>query len=630
MAETPKRPRTHALETKSKRLFDSMLPDEWVVTEPGDDYGVDRLVEIFKDGTTTGLQFNVQLKATDADGAAKTRWSIKRQTLNYWETLATPTLIVIAHAPTETLRYQWSHLAPQNAKNTKSVSIAAERLLDNSVALELSDEVEAFHLARELWRHLPIPIVLEGTALNGQDVRPIKREIRRFVRKIPSLAVVADSGEQIPRATVVFRDERVDVAISGTLPRPLSWSIIDVEMDRTHLAADILAAVGVGAGTLGAANLAAALLKIAAPFSGMLAETAALPDVVRLLAQSGGAESILTLIRRTACVENHPSGFNVLIAVMLALQSDEHEEIRAAVGWSLRDAARTWRRPARSLYNAAGLLAPVDSSEAIKLYEAAASADETYLARGYWWWEKGRAHWKAHDVINAEACYRKALSLGEGRAVGPLSDVLFRTGRFKEAMKCISSGDIWTEPDQAQWRLTLLTLQYLVEELGIADQDPSSWSSVGFEPLPGTDLHERARAFLQENAIDGWAHAAIATSDPGDLRTSASIAAAICLPSNPSFWLRVVEDAMTDKSLTDKERAGIAQDALHCAWVYHGDEFKEALEDDPLVPEQLKGSLLSAFDATRPGEPAPEIRIWDDDTGQQLFGAPAFPGGPEA
>lgn len=82
MAEMPRRPRNHALETKSRRLFEAAIPDDWVVTEAGTDYGVDLRVEIFEDGSATGLQFNVQLKATDGDTGD--RWPIKRQTLNYW------------------------------------------------------------------------------------------------------------------------------------------------------------------------------------------------------------------------------------------------------------------------------------------------------------------------------------------------------------------------------------------------------------------------------------------------------------------------------------------------------------------------------------------------------------------
>lgn len=616
MADMPKRPRSHALETKSKRLFEASMPEDWVVTDSGPDYGIDLRVEVFQDGTTTGLQFNVQLKATD--GNVRNRWSIRRETLNYWETLASPTLLVIAHGPTETLKYQWVHLSAVSAGDTKSVSIKADHSFVPDTPAKLADEVHAFYLAKELWRHLPIPVVLQGNQLNGMDATPIKRELRRLLRTLPSLVLVTDSHAPAPFASIAFQGDRVDVAISGTLPRPLSWGNIDMQEHRSQIAADIVAAIGVAAGYLGAADLGAAMFRVAAPLSEMLTETQSLPDIIRLLAQTHNTESILTIVRRTTCVEGHPSADTVLAAVLLALQNKDHAEIVAAIGWALRDAARSWIAPARSLYNAAGLLAPTAPLEALKLYDACTAADESYTYRGYWWWEKGRAHWGARDSVNAEACYRKAVTLNEGRAIGPLADVLLRTGRFAEAARVLDAADLSDESAGAQWRLTLLTVHYIVDDLSIAYQDPSKWPSTSFEPRPDSDMYDRATQALQQNAIDGWAHAGVATTEEAPSKTLAAISAAICMLDSPLFWLQVVECAMTDSALTLPRRIAISRDALYCAWVYNNDQFKEEVEDYPLLPDELKKSVLTAFDAIRPGAPVPEIRVWDEAVGEQI------------
>ena len=66
---TPKRPRSHVLETESRQSFESAIPSEWVYRRKEDDYGIDGEVELFDDsGKTTGLLFYVQLKATDSTG----------------------------------------------------------------------------------------------------------------------------------------------------------------------------------------------------------------------------------------------------------------------------------------------------------------------------------------------------------------------------------------------------------------------------------------------------------------------------------------------------------------------------------------------------------------------------------
>ena len=72
-------------------------------------------------------------------------------------------------------------------------------------------------------------------------------------------------------------------------------------------------------------------------------------------------------------------------------------------------------------------------------------------------------------------------------------------------------------------------------------------------------------------------------------------------------------------ALDQNQKLMILQDALFCAWAYSNDEFKEAIEDDPFIPDQLKQSIIRAFDDIRPGAPVPEIRVWNDETGEQIF-----------
>lgn len=62
-----KRPRQHIIETKSKKRFEALVPDTWVARELNADYGLDYLIEIFKDNNSTGHLFFVQLKGTDND-----------------------------------------------------------------------------------------------------------------------------------------------------------------------------------------------------------------------------------------------------------------------------------------------------------------------------------------------------------------------------------------------------------------------------------------------------------------------------------------------------------------------------------------------------------------------------------
>jgi hypothetical protein len=59
------RPSSHVKETKSKNLLRSLLPDEWIIRELPEDYGVDLEVELVDQEFVTGNRLWIQLKASD-------------------------------------------------------------------------------------------------------------------------------------------------------------------------------------------------------------------------------------------------------------------------------------------------------------------------------------------------------------------------------------------------------------------------------------------------------------------------------------------------------------------------------------------------------------------------------------
>ena len=59
------RPRQHIIETESKKSLNSIIPDHWVLRELAPDYGLDFMVEIFKEENSTGNIFYLQLKGSD-------------------------------------------------------------------------------------------------------------------------------------------------------------------------------------------------------------------------------------------------------------------------------------------------------------------------------------------------------------------------------------------------------------------------------------------------------------------------------------------------------------------------------------------------------------------------------------
>ena len=107
----PKRPKKHQIEDISINEFKKLLPREWVYREKDKDYGIDGEVEIFTDdGIATGCIFYIQLKATDSkDKKVHTKVQIDNDTINYFQTLELPTLIIRYVDETNCIYFKWAH-----------------------------------------------------------------------------------------------------------------------------------------------------------------------------------------------------------------------------------------------------------------------------------------------------------------------------------------------------------------------------------------------------------------------------------------------------------------------------------------------------------------------------------------
>ncbi len=71
-----KRPRQHVMEDASGRLFQSLLPEEWIVRPILKDYGVDFEVELVDQEIVSGDRIWVQLKSTEEAKKATARWPV--------------------------------------------------------------------------------------------------------------------------------------------------------------------------------------------------------------------------------------------------------------------------------------------------------------------------------------------------------------------------------------------------------------------------------------------------------------------------------------------------------------------------------------------------------------------------
>jgi tetratricopeptide (TPR) repeat protein len=266
------------------------------------------------------------------------------------------------------------------------------------------------------------------------------------------------------------------------------------------------------------------------------------------------------------------------------------------------------------IYNAASTVKNADPSAAVELYEEAAKHDPRYLERGYWWREKGESLWNSGDPEAALDCYREATRLGDQAAQAYSADVLMRTGRYREAREAFTQAPIFENARDAQWRLSLRALNFIIDELGIPDQSRTPDQKPTFEAQHLETMKEDALAALQNDALDGSAHFALsmALAAEGVPQIGASIADAVTVIVNPVGWLNLFSQAMKNGSLSDADRLTVAFDSMICAWKYFGPDFGEEILSDESMTEELRGEVLALFESVKPDAAPFEIRFHEE------------------
>jgi len=101
--------RAFELEALSRQYVERVLPANWICRRVEDDFGLDLRVEIGAEGQVTGLEFSIQLKATDhlkASGDDVVH-RCKVSTAEYFLRRPEPVMYVVYDAQEEVAYWRW-------------------------------------------------------------------------------------------------------------------------------------------------------------------------------------------------------------------------------------------------------------------------------------------------------------------------------------------------------------------------------------------------------------------------------------------------------------------------------------------------------------------------------------------
>jgi hypothetical protein len=103
------RPSAHELGDFGERFVVYHLPPAWVVHQykGSEDYGLDFHVEVFINGSPTGLEFGVQVKTTGRKLSSTSECKLTKNNLSYIVGKPYPTMVVLVSQSEEKAIYSW-------------------------------------------------------------------------------------------------------------------------------------------------------------------------------------------------------------------------------------------------------------------------------------------------------------------------------------------------------------------------------------------------------------------------------------------------------------------------------------------------------------------------------------------
>jgi hypothetical protein len=432
----PMRHPSHRLEDASRRLFESLLPDDWVVRSKHPDYGVDLEVEIFDpDGSSTGLTFNVQLRATDTPEKAR-KLSLQVDQLAYFESLDVPTLIVRYYRPEQTFYWRWHfEKSPTPAPGQKSLTLSFDDddCWGGDTPARVVRTLTVLRNSKRYADRAPIAINVDATELGFQHRFSLDEAVHKLTQMTPWLV----EGAHDPRAQLALELTGCNSGIKIGLDE-LGSVLIDVEgYDVDLLVSKLFYGLAIVLGRYGVRKRAADAARVALELALPLANRELAADACRALADDPEAMVDLALLNEL----NESCDFeNVIITLELVGLKHENSGSRSAARRFLEATARRAGQlgdPAvesAAYYNLANFIRSYSLMTAVGAYNKARKIWPGYSTRQYWCLELAGCLFDARHYRLSSSLYEAAVECGEDPTLDRrLGDALLFAGRAAEA-----------------------------------------------------------------------------------------------------------------------------------------------------------------------------------------------------
>lgn len=586
----PQRPEQHQLETASRIAFEGVLPNGWVFREMKPDYGIDGEVEIFENGTATGITFKVQLKATRGDDVAI---RLDRTKDTYYAALRLPVLLVMFHQPTDRILVRWFHSFDPYSEATPDSGVVFRFTEENRWAAEtperLQREAEMFYRIRDPSRALPLQISIHSQSESVTKVpsAEIEARLRSFLAPFKDIIEVFPAGRTGVHGSISLSRASIRVDFRGAASYTMHYQEEDeFELDARMLTHDAAITLAFLLDHIGQQLAAARMVEDAAQRSAAIRNPDASQRIGSILIRAGRAETAIELSR---LLQDADESF--LAAAMLELpllvsaealtRNDKTKIANRLLSQAEELLGGGSTLPAAAAFRNAGswLVGLGRYEEALTALDRALEADPGYAQRAYFHRERGGALFLLGEHLPASKAYARALDLGEDQRVLALyADALLHAGRFAEARRAFATFNRESEVRNSEWRLKEWVLDRIIEVAGDS-QDINIEEGCRIAAESDTALSEEAREkglveALQKDGLCGQAWVKLGLLRVQEGRVDDALP---CFVIAALFTHKVEPWMLSIMAAADRLDEPILRDILKAGYYFLRDDFAEAI-----------------------------------------------------
>lgn len=503
----PKRPISHQLEEESRIAFESLL-GTWVYRRKTPDYGIDGEVELFDENRkASGLQFLVQLKATQ-----RTRQqcgiSLGIEWIKYYQSLELPVLIVLWIKQSGKAFWRWaSDIDLYYARpKAKSHTVRLVHQWDSETRAQLERYVN-FRRHMKAGRFvLPLKMSIDATGRPG-----VRYHLQGLCARVPRLLTYTDDAD----IKVALTNDELKISFSGHYGAVLHSMR---KVDDATTAKRALVGLAISLDDFGALNEAAELWTALPDLATEIKSVEIAARVLSILVRAGAYTELRSTLRALGSKFNTVELEMPLYALWFKAPAHRKRELtELLIELAEADLQQQPDAQGKSIasYTLGRLFEGINRKKARRHFVQAIRASSFYADKAYFWSELGASLFNNRRFSAAMRCYEHAYGqLGQTERRSRYGDALMHSGRYAEARRvfeaiangtCQQSEDTEVHVDFAEAQIKAYALIHFKDVYGIDSQHRQTRAAQQFmgqeKNVPPDDMLSRCENAIRADAL---------------------------------------------------------------------------------------------------------------------------------